>query len=183
VFSFDRNMFAEGQKGEGLGFGIPLLVAVAIGVHGFGEGAAVGATAPATDSTSILEAFGGLSAALSFVMHKGLEPMIIGAAYWVYARDHAEGMTGRLKDFSVLTLAFSLPGIIGAATLYYVVQAISGIDLTYAFAFGLGTSIYAAMRLARPLFRGSGSNSESVRTALLILIGFACIYLAGLLHV
>jgi hypothetical protein len=116
-------------------------------------------------------------------MHKGLEPMMIGAAYWVYARDHAAGMTGRLKDFSILTLAFSLPGIIGAATLYYVVQAISGIDLTYAFAFGLGMSIYAAVRLARPLFQGSGSNSESLRTAFLILLGFACLYLAASLHV
>jgi len=182
VLSFDRNMFAEGQIGEVLGFGIPLLMAVAIGVHGFGEGAAVGATAAATHSANHLEAFGGVSAASSFVVHKALEPMIIGAAYWVYARDHATNMTGRLKDFSLLTLAFSLPGIIGAATLYYLVQAISGIDLTYAFALGLGTSIYAALRLSRPLFKDSGSNSESFRTALLILLGFACLYLAALLH-
>ncbi len=182
VLSFDRNMFAEGHKGEGLGFGIPLLMAVAIGLHGFGEGAAVGATAAATDSTNLLEAFGGLSAASSFIIHKGIEPVMIGAAYWVYARDHATNVTGRLKDFSVLTLAFSLPGIIGAASFYYVVQAISGIDLTYAFALGLGTSIYAALRLARPLFQGSGSNSESVRTAFLILLGLACLYLAALLH-
>jgi zinc transporter ZupT len=183
LLSSDRNMFAEGHRGEGLGFGIPLLVAVAIGVHGFGEGAAIGATAAATDSTSLLEAFGGLSAASAFVLHKGLEPMMIGAAYWVYARDHATDITGRLMDFLVLTLAFSLPGIIGVATLYYLLQVISGIDLTYAFALGLGTSIYAALRLARPLFQGSGSNSESLRTAFLILLGFACLYLAASLHV
>src|SRR5207237_1919925 len=169
VFSLDRNMFAEGSTGERFGFGIALLVAVALGVHGFGEGAAIGATAAASDSTSLLEAFGGLSSASAFVMHKFLEPVMVGAAYWVYAEDHALDLPGRMRDISVLTFTFSLPGIIGAATLYYLVQVSSGIDLTYAFSLGLGTSIYAALRLARPLYQGSSPSSESLRTALSIL--------------
>jgi len=181
-FSADSKMFAEGSSGESLGFAIPLLVALAVGIHGFGEGAAVGATAATSPSTSLLDAFGGTSAAVSFLLHKGLEPMMVGAAYWVYAKDHAKDTAGRLKDISILTLTFALPGIVGGATSYYLVQAYPSADFTYVFALGLGTSIYAATRLARPLFQGDGSNSESVKTALVMLLGFACLYLAALLH-
>jgi len=182
LFSIDNKMFAEGSPGESLGFAIPLLVAVAVGLHGFGEGAAVGATAATTPSTSLLDAFGGLSSAAAFILHKGLEPMMVGAAYWVYAKDHARDMAGRLKDISVLTLAFTLPGIVGGATAFYLVQAYPSADFTYIFALGLGTSIYAAVRLARPLFQGTGSDSESMKTALALVLGFTCLYLAASLH-
>jgi len=182
LFSLDRNMFADGHAGEDFGFAIPLLVAVAVGVHGFGEGAAIGATAATSPSSSLLDAFGGLSAGASFILHKGLEPVMVGAAYWIYAKDHARDLPGRLKDILVLTLAFTLPGIIGGATAYYLVQAYPSVDFTYVFALSLGTSIYAALRLARPLFKGSSSNGESTKTGFFILLGFACLYLAALLH-
>ncbi len=182
VFSLDHDVFAEGSSGVSFGFAVPVLVAVAIGVHGFGEGGAIGATAATSPSASLLDAFGGLSAGLAFILHKVLEPVMIGAAYWVYAKDHAADLAGRLKDILVLTTAFGLPGVLGAATSYYLVQSYSGVDFTYVFALGLGTSIYALVRLARPLFHASGSRSESIRTALCILAGFACLYLAAALH-
>lgn len=182
LFSLDSKMFAEGSVGTSFGFAIPLLVAIAVGMHGFGEGAAVGATAATSPSTNLLDAFGGLSAGVAFVLHKGLEPMMVGAAYWIYAKDHAKGTAGRLSDIVVLTLAFTLPGIIGGASAYYLIQAFPNADFTYVFAFGLGTSIYAAVRLARPLFSGTGSKSESVKIALLIILGFTCLYTAALLH-
>jgi zinc transporter ZupT len=182
LVSLDKSTFAEGSAGERLGFAIPVLVAIAVGIHGFGEGAAIGATAATTSSANLLDAFGGLSAAVAFVLHKGLEPMMVGAAYWVYAKDHARDMNGRLKDFLVLTLAFTLPGIIGGASAYYIVQVYPSADFTYIFALGLGASIYAAVRLARPLFQASGSSSDSVKVALFVLLGFTCLYLAALLH-
>jgi len=181
-FSVDSKMFAEGSPGESLGFAIPLLVALAVGIHGFGEGAAVGATAATSPSTSLLDAFGGLSAAVSFLFHKGLEPIMVGAAYWAYAKDHARDTAGRLKDISILTLVFTLPGIVGGATSYYLVQVYPSADFTYVFALALGASIYAAVRLARPLFQGDGSRSESLKTAMVLVLGFACLYLAALLH-
>jgi len=181
-FSIDGNMFAEGHRGEGFGFAIPLLVAVAVGIHGFGEGATIGATAATTPSTNMLDAFGGLSAAAAFILHKGLEPIMIGAAYWVYAKDHARDSTGLLKDMVVLTLAFTLPGIVGGASAYYLVQVYPSADFTYVFALALGASVYAALRLARPLFQGTGSKSESIKTAVAIILGLTCLYLAALLH-
>jgi len=180
--SFDSSIFTEGRSGERLGFAIPVLVAIALGIHGFGEGAAVGATAATTPSSNILDAFGGLSAGAAFILHKGLEPMMVGATYWVYARDHAMDSKGRLKDILVLTLAFTLPGIIGGASSYFLVQAYPSVDFSYVFALGLGAAVYAALRLARPLFLGDGSSSESIKTALVIILGFTCLYLAASLH-
>jgi hypothetical protein len=182
LFSLDTNMLTEGPAGSGYGFAIPLLVAIAVGVHGFGEAATVGATAATTQSTNLMDAFGGLSAGAAFVLHKGLEPMMVGAAYWIYASAHAKDVTGRVKDIVILTLAFALPGIIGGTSAYYVIQAFPGADYTYVFALSLGTSIYAAVRLARPLFQGTGSGSESVKVALMIILGFTCLYTAALLH-
>jgi len=182
LFSLDTKMFAEGSAGSDLGFAIPLLVAVAVGMHGFGEGASVGATAATTSSTNLIDAFGGLSAGAAFVLHKGLEPMMVGAAYWIYAKDHAKDMAGRLKDIVILTLAFTLPGIIGGASAYYMIQAFPGADYTYVFALGLGTSIYAAVRLSKPLFQGTVSKWESIKVALMVILGFTCLYTAALLH-
>ena len=108
--------------------------------------------------------------------------MVAGAAYWAYARDHARDTAGRAKDIAVLALAFALPGIIGGSSSYYLVQVYPSADFACVFALGLGTSIYAAIRVARPLFQGTGSNSESLRTALAVVLGFACLYLAASLH-
>lgn len=185
VFSLDRTIFKPGMAhGGGLAaaalgfFGVPLLVAFAVGFHGFGEGAAFSATAAATPSINLLDAFGGLSAAVAFILHKGLEPMMVGAAYWVYAKDHAKSTWGIVRDILILTLVFTIPGIIGGATDYFL-----NYDTTYFFAFGLGTSIYAAIRLAKPLFWDENiSNSESLKIALLVLFGFLCIYFAALFH-
>jgi hypothetical protein len=178
VFSLDRTLFKPGPAAETLGFGIPLLVAFAVGFHGLGEAAAFSATAAATTSTNLLDAFGGLTAGVAFVLHKALEPMMIGAAYWVYAKDRAKNLASIAKDLSLLTLVFTLPGIVGGVTDYFL-----NYDTAYFFAFGLGTSIYAAVRLAKPLFWDSNTpNSESVRIALLIIFGFLCLYLAALFH-
>ena len=144
LFSLDRRVFDATEAVTGTDFTIPLLVAVAVGVHGWGEGAAFSATAAATPATNLVDAFGGVSAAFAFVLHKALEPMMVGTASWVYAKDHAKTASGLIKDIIVLALAFTLPGILGGATDYFL-----SYDTSYFFAFGLGTSVYAAVRLAK----------------------------------
>jgi len=177
VFSLDRETFSGSSLAGGMGFGVPLLLAFAVGVHGFGEGAAFMATAATTPATGLLDAFGGISAAVAFVLHKMLEPMMVGAAYWVYARDHAKNAGGVARDLLLLALVFVTPGIVGAATDYYWLY-----DTTYFFALGLGTSLYAAVRLAMPLFAPASSKWESSRIALSVTLGFLCLYFAALLH-
>jgi zinc transporter ZupT len=177
LFSLDRSALGPDSTSRSR-LSVPLLVALAVGIHGLGEGAALSATAAVTPATGILDAFGGTSAAAAFVLHKALEPMMVGAAYWVYARERAKDPASLLKDMLLLAFVFVLPGIIGAATDYNL-----GYDTTYFFALGLGTSIYALVRLARPLFsETSDSKWDSTRVAVLVLAGFLCIYLAALLH-
>jgi heme A synthase len=179
LFWADRTTFDTGPSSGRLGFAIPVLVAFAVGFHGLGEGAAFSETAATTLGTNLLAVFGGFSAALAFVLHKALEPMMAGAAYLIYAKEHARRAAQLLRDILVLTLLFSVPGMIGGATDYFL-----SYDTTYFFAFGLGTSLYAAVRLAKPLFwQEEGiTGNESIKIALLIFLGFLLIYLAALFH-
>src|SRR5208282_5732354 len=101
-----------GPAGTELAFTIPVLVALAVGIHGFGEGAGITATAATTPSTNLIDAFGGFASGVAFTLHKALEPMMVGAAYCIYAKDHAKGWNGRMKDITLLVLAFTIPGII-----------------------------------------------------------------------
>ncbi len=178
IFVLGGSLSSEESEASRTSLAIPILVAIAVGIHGFGEGAAFGATASATTSTVLLDAFGGLSSAVAFMLHKALEPMIVGACYVAYSWDHAKDAMGRLKDLLLLMAIFSIPAIIGAAAAYYV-----GFDSSYAFALGTGTSIFALIKLAKPLY-GSGDalNLDSAKIAILIVLGFTCLYLAALLH-
>jgi len=190
VFWIDRRrgLFSPGPIVRTVSVAIPLLVAGAIGIHGLGEGAAFGATAYSTSSTSLLDAFGGVSAGVAYLLHKGLEPMMAAACYSVYTSRTSSGLRGELRDVFLLSLVFVLPSLVGAVVGYYVMGPatgfVAGFDTTYFFALGTGTSIYAALGLSRPLFRseGSAASEDSIRMAVPILFGFIAIYFAALFH-
>jgi zinc transporter ZupT len=181
LFSVDRNrnIFSPEVAIGKYGLGIPILVAVALGIHGLGEGAAFGRTAALTTSASLLEAFGGISGGIAYVLHKALEPMIIGACYCAYSIHHAKITACRLKDLAILSIVFAVPSLVGAATGYYLTY-----DSSYFYALGTGTSIYALIRLAGPLFNNTqpGSSRDPIKIALLIAIGLLVIYFAALFH-
>ena len=190
VFWIDRRrgLFSSESTMATGSVAIPLLVAAAIGIHGLGEGAAFGATAYSTSSTSLLDAFGGVSAGVAYLLHKGLEPMIAAACYCAYTNRTASGIKGQLKDVFLLSLVFVLPSLIGAAVGYFIMGPatgfLAGFDATYFFALGTGNSIYAALRLSRPLFRSGETvtSEDSIRIVAPILLGFLAIYFAALFH-
>jgi hypothetical protein len=175
----NRNIFSPELAIGKYGMAIPLLVAVALGVHGLGEGAAFGGTAAITKSTSLLDAFGGISGGVAYVLHKALEPMIVGACYCAYSIQHARNTTGRLRDVTMLSIVFAVPSLVGAATGYYLTY-----DGSYFYALGTGTAIYATVRLLGPLFNKANATGsrESVTMAMLITLGFLTIYFAALFH-
>ncbi len=181
MFSVDRKRdILSPQSAIGkYGMVIPFLVAVAVGLHGLGEGVAFGETANATTSTSLLDTFGGLTAGVAYFLHKGLEPMMIGACYNIYFR--AEKVSSRrfLRSVLLLTFVFAVTSLVGAAVGYFV-----SLDTTYFFALGTGTSIYAAFRLAGPLFTSSGNSSSKypIKIAVSLVLGFLAIYVAALFH-
>src|SRR5437867_4555531 len=180
-FSVDRNrnIFSPQLAVGKYGLAIPVLVAAAIGIHGLGEGAAFGGTAALTSSTSLLDAFGGYLGGVAYILHKALEPMIIGACYSVYAKEHARSEAARLRDLLLLSMAFVIPSLLGAATGYYLTY-----DSSFFYALGTGTSIYALIRLAGPLFDNTQSTStrEPIKIALLMVLGLLVIYFAALFH-
>ena len=190
VFSMDRRrgLFSPESIVRTVSVAIPLLVAGAIGIHGLGEGAAFGATAYSTSSTSLLDAFGGVSAGIAYLLHKGLEPMMAAACYCVYTSRTGSGIKGQLRDLFLLSLVFVLPSLVGAVVGYYVMGPatgfVAGFDTTYFFALGTGTSIYAALRLFRALFRSEGpvTSEDSFKIAVTIVLGFIAIYFAALFH-
>jgi hypothetical protein len=150
-----------------------------LGVHGLGEGAAFGGTAALTTSTSLLDTFGGVSGGVAYVLHKALEPMTIGACYCAYSIQHAKTTTGRLRDLAILSIIFTIPSLIGAASGYYLTY-----DSSYFYALGTGTAIYAAVRLFGPLFDSTRVTTvkESTIMAALITLGLLTIYFAALFH-
>jgi zinc transporter ZupT len=190
VFWIDRRrgLFSSESTMATVSLAIPLLLAAAIGIHGLGEGAAFGATAYSTSSTSLLDAFGGVSAGVAYLLHKGLEPIMAAACYCVYTNRTESGVKGQLRDVFLLSLVFVLPSLIGAVVGYFVMGPATGfvavVDTTYFFALGTGTSIYAALRLSRALFRSEGSTTaeDSIKMAVPIVLGFIAIYFAALFH-
>src|SRR5438445_11939277 len=175
----NRNIFAPQLAVGKHGLAIPVLVAVALGIHGLGEGAAFGGTAALTTSTSLLDTFGGISGGVAYVLHKALEPMIIGACYCAYSIAHSHNTTRKLRDLAVLSTIFTIPSLIGAASGYYLTY-----DSSYFYALGTGTAIYAAVRLFGPMFDNSKvvTSKESITMAILITLGLLTIYFAALFH-
>src|SRR5437660_11076797 len=190
VFWIDRRrgLFSSESTTATVSVAIPLLVAGAIGIHGLGEGAAFGATAYSTSSTSLLDAFGGVSAGVPYLLHKGLETMMAGARYVVYSKRTGTSITSQLRDLLLLGIVFVLPSLVGAPVGYFIMGPakgfFAGFDTTYFFALGTGTSFYAALRLAKPLFSSgeSVSSEDSISMLVPIVLGFIAIYFAALFH-
>lgn len=180
-FSIDRKrdiLLPQSAIGK-YGLAIPMLVAIALGIHGLGEGAAFGATAYSTSSTSLLSAFGGLSAGVAYILHKVLEPMMIGVCYSVYTKPEGGSPLGWLKSMLLLSIVFVIPSLLGAATGYLLAY-----DTTYFFALGTGAAVYVVFRLAGPLFvAGEASTGrDPIKMAVSWTLGIMALYLSALFH-
>lgn len=162
---------------------IPVLVAVALSIHGMGEGVDFGNLASSTSSTSIIGAFGGYAPAASYMAHKVLEPVAIGACYSsfsVFGRGLSSRSISHWKGLVLVGTIFGIPTLIGAAAGYYF-----PFDTTYLFALGAGASVYVLFKIVQVLFERSNplrSFGESMRIALFSLLGFVLIYVAALFH-
>jgi len=159
----------------------PVLVAIALSIHGIGEGMGFGALASSTPSTSLIQAFGGYGPAISYAIHKALEGSIIvascAACFVVPTNSNETGVSWR--RLTLIAVIFTVPTLIGDTIGYY-----NPFDTTYLFALGLGASVYAFFKLVRSLepITARRSYNESLRIALLVLLGFILIYVAALFH-
>ena len=177
-FALDRKMFTTGEPAGYGALAVGGLAALALGLHGFGEGADFGFTAAQTPFSSLFDAFGGITASASWVLHKMLEPTIAAVCY-VSLAGGARKASVRITDALVLATVFVIPPVVGSVVGYY-----TTFDHTYVFALGLGTSVYALARVGRALYSASeGADSWlSVKMALAAVLGFLLIFIAALLH-
>jgi hypothetical protein len=120
-----------------------------------------------------------LTAGVAYVLHKGLEPMMIGACYAFYSGQENRSASRMIKEVLFLSVIFTIPSLLGAATGYFVVY-----DTTYFFALATGTSTYAALRLTGPLFANDQKvpAKDTVQVAIAWILGFMAIYVAALFH-
>ena len=177
-FAVDRSAFADGKTGGYGALAIGALAALALGLHGMAEGADFGFTAAQTASSSLLGAFGGLAEGASWVLHKMLEPTIAAVSYVALAGPGSRKYSDRFLDAVVIATVFTVPAVAGSVAGYYI-----PFDITYVYALGLGTSVYALTRAWKAAYSPEASGSwPGVTMALSAGLGFVLIFIAALLH-
>jgi zinc transporter ZupT len=146
-----------------ISYAIAVLVALGIGFHALGEGIEIGSLVPT--ATNMLDAIGGFSAGVAYVLHKFLEGFVIGSV-----AAFAKVKTPRIL---ILGLVSGIPTIIGSS-----LALLTPINSAYFFALGGAAAVYVEYKLI-PNFVDQESAPIYVIAS---LIGFYSMYLAGLFH-
>ena len=147
-----------------LTFKIAMIAALGIGLHALGEGMVIGGNLP--NSADLLEAIGGISPGIAYVLHKVLEGFVLGA--FAVIAGNASG-----RSLGILGIVSGVPTIIG-----FFLGVPSFIDPAYFFALGAAGAIYIEIRLLPLVFR----NRVEYYTMLPLVLGFYAMYFAGLFH-
>ena len=176
-FSLDRKLFDQAGKAAYGALAIGALAALAMGLHGMAEGVDFGITAAQTPSNSLLDAFGGLAPAASWVLHKMLEPTVAGVAFVTIAGTGTGRPLGKVVDALVVAVVFTAPAVVGSVVGYY-----NPFDSSYVYALGLGTSVYALARIGRPLYSEDPGSWLSTKMAVAVMVGFVLIFMSAMLH-
>lgn len=156
-----------------------VLVALGMGFHGVGEGLEFGGLSAGTQAFTVLDAIGGPSGGVAYVLHKFLEATVVMIVF--VGLTNGKWASRKLWVVVVLGLAFGLPSALGEIVGYYV-----SIDPSNFFALGGGAALVVTLFVIRPIFsnqsRGELNYSEWVKIALALLSGFLCLYAAALFH-
>jgi hypothetical protein len=185
-FAVPRTTTQNGQNASGGAYSkslilIPIAVAAVMGIHSMGEGWDFASVAAQSSTSSIVDAFGGYQALVSYPLHKLFEAAIIAAVYSCYIGRNDKVRKAKWH-IPVLGLLFGFTSVIGAAIGYYI-----SVDTSYLFAFGVTSAFYAIIRLVEPIslkFR----SGETVplylggKVFLAMAIGFFLLYTAAMLH-
>jgi len=170
-----------GAENRQYSFLVGILVSLGLGFHGIAEGLGFGATVAGTSATTVLDAIGGYSGGIAYVLHKFLEATIVMTVF--VSLRHDEGLTIRKELWHLigLGLAFGLPSALGDFVGYYVQM-----DSSYFFALGGGAALFVALLSTRPIFaanaQGKVTSQEWIRIVLAVLLGFLALYAAASLH-
>jgi len=160
----EKTSTAPSEIFAGVTSSVAALAALGIGFHALGEGVTIGASI--SNSSSLIEAIGGVSPGIAYVLHKVLEGLVVGAFSLLAGLRSVRriGLLGFLSGFpTVLGLLVGLPSLVQAS---------------YFFALGGGAAMYIEIKLI-PVFAGARFDSVSIA---FMLLGFYSMYVAGLFH-
>jgi hypothetical protein len=162
-------------------FDAAIVVAVGMGFHGIGEGVEFGGLSAGTQAFTILDAIGGYSGGISYIIHKFLEATIVMIVYIGLTVGEHASFRSKLSKITTLGLAFGLPSAFGEVIGYFV-----ELNSAYFFALGAGAALSVTLLIVWPMFRttedGQLTYSQWTRLMLAALIGFLCLYGAALFH-
>jgi hypothetical protein len=158
-----------------------IIVAFGMGFHGVGEGLEFGGLSAGTQAATVLDAIGGYSGGVSYVIHKFLEAIIVTAVFLGISLNENASLKERFSKIAILGLAFGLPSAIGEVLGYFV-----EVNSAYFFALGGGAALAVGLLIVIPLFRFGRDQglrySQWVWTMIAVLLGFLCLYGAALFH-
>jgi hypothetical protein len=158
-----------------------VLVAVGMGFHGIGEGLEFGGTSAGTSALTVLDAIGGYSGGLAYVLHKFLEATIVMTVFVCLLASERVDLRREVSHILTLGLMFGLPSALGEIVGYY-----APIDSSYAYALGGGAALFVAVLALRPIWgdawKGGLAYPEYVKMMLTALLGFLCLYGAAMFH-
>ena len=140
-----------------------LLAAAVVGMHGIGEGIAIGSTL--ISAADPIAAVGGPLSVASFVIHKGLEAFIVSA--------FAVSTGKYYSHVLVAGLIVGVPTVVGAAAGY-----VFSPNDTIFFAIGAGGTLW----LLSTLFATSMTLPSRFKWSLALVAGVMLMFLAGILH-
>jgi hypothetical protein len=162
-------------------FDAAIVVAVGMGFHGIGEGVEFGGLSAGTQAFTILDAIGGYSGGISYIIHKFLEATIVMIVYIGLTVGEHTSFRSKLSKITTLGLTFGLPSAFGEVIGYFV-----ELNSAYFFALGAGAALSVTLLIVWPMFRttedGQLTYSQWTRLMLAALIGFLCLYGAALFH-
>jgi len=153
----------------GMSYSIAVLVSLGIGFHSMGEGVEIGSlilySYLTNSSSDLIAAIGGFGPGVAYVLHKFLEGFVIGV--------FAALVKARPSRTAILGVVSGIPTVIGIA-----LALLTPIDATYFFAIGAAAAVYIEFKLISRF-----ANEDPILPYVIAaLIGFYCMYLAGLFH-
>lgn len=162
-------------------FLLAILVALAMGCHGIGEGIEFGGLAAGTQASTVLDAIGGITGGIAYVLHKLLESTIVIVAFITLARANGLPFRKQLWQTVIVGLAFGIPSAVGEVAGYSV-----PIDSSWFYALGAGAAFFVVLQVIKPIFAANKDEevtySQWLQISVAMILGFLLLYAAALFH-
>ncbi len=171
----------SGKQENSFPFLLAILVALGMGCHGVGEGIEFGGLSAGTQASNVLDAIGGTSGGVGYVLHKLLESTIVIVVFISLARANGFPFRKQLWQTVMVGFAFGILSAVGEVVGYFV-----PIDSSWFYALGAGAALFVVLQVIKPIFAANKDDevtySQWVKISIAMILGFLLLYAAALFH-